>query len=106
MLMSDSYVDLLKNMNKNADVSIVADSDFGGSYDWDVARVYRVKSASHDVYYLGSDCGCSCDWYDENPAFEDLMEFSSRRSLLSYLRKVGEDEAKFKDLHRKLLSNR
>lgn len=99
---TDGYVDVLKDVHKGHDVEIVAYENDGYMYEWDVAVVYRV--IGEDIYYLGSGSGCSCDGYDWYAAYGDLSQFSSRRSLLSYLR--NSDEDKIKALHSEVLKNR
>lgn len=98
----DAYVKDLRNVYPGKDVEIVAKDDFGGSYEWDIAVVYRVYGV--DNYYVGSGSGCSCDWYEDNADYGDLMQFTSRRALLNYLRNSNND--KFKSLHGDVLKQR
>lgn len=98
----DSYVRVLKSVYEGNDVEIIAKIDTGEMYEWDIAVVYRVYGV--DNYYVGSDSGCSCDYYGENAGYHNLMQFSSRRALLNFLRNHKAD--KFKMLHSTVLSQR
>jgi len=98
----DAYVGILRDMYPGNDVEIVASIDNGGSYEWDVAVVYRVYGVNN--YYMGTGSGCSCDWYTDNAAYGDLMQFSSRRALLNYLR--NSNVSKVKSLHGTVLAQR
>lgn len=81
----DPYVGDLKRMHSGAQVDIIAYNDNGVSYEWDIQAVYRVHKDNTDIYYVGYGKGCSCDSYGYTGSSE-LLHFSSRRSLLYYLR--------------------
>ena len=98
----DIYVRILKDMYKGKDVEIVAKVDVGEMYEWDVAVVYRVYGV--DNYYVGSGSGCSCDCYGDSASYGDLMQFTSRRALLNYLR--NSNSGKLKKLHSMVLAQK
>lgn len=104
MVKFDSYIPVLKEVHAGKNVSIVAHGDDELMYEWDIARVYRVSGDNLDIYYVGSGSGCSCDSYGDYANVNDLMQFSSRRALLNYLRnsKIG----KLKDLHSDVLQSK
>lgn len=98
----DDYVKILREIYPGRDVEIIASYDNGDGYSWDVVYVYRVYDVEN--YYVGSGSGCSCDYYEMYASYNDLSQFSSRRSVLSYLR--NHSERKFRDVHSEVLANR
>lgn len=98
----DAFVKELRNVYPGKDVEIIAGVDDGEMYEWDVAYVYRVYEV--DNYYVGEGSGCSCNWYEDSAGYGDLMQFSSRRAVLSYLR--NNKSSKLKSLHSEVLRNK
>lgn len=98
----DAYVIELRKIHPGRDIEIVAGVEQGEMYEWDVAYVYRVYDM--DLYYVGEGCGCSCTWYEDGAGYGDLMQFTSRRAVLTYLR--NSDDEKLKYLHGELAKTR
>lgn len=96
---NDSYANILQDIHPGKTIDLIVNDDSGACYEWDVVAVYKV--VEDGIYYLVSDNGCSCDAFGQFASYDDLIQFSSRRSLLHYLRNSKVD--KIKGIHSQIL---
>ena len=66
------------------DMVLIASSDEGGGYDWDVFYVYW--HTKRERYYVISGTGCSCDWISYGVTrlgdFEDYPDKTALKAMI------------------------
>ena len=68
------------------DMVLVAESNEGGGYDWDVLYIYW--HTKRERYYLISGSGCSCNWISDNvDRLGDFEDYPDKTVLKNAVRR-------------------